>query len=50
MEIILMCGIIILITGFVTSNKTGATSEAGTAFLSGAPEFTLGVGFVLPDL
>jgi hypothetical protein len=24
------------------SNKTGATSGAGTAYLSGAPEFTLG--------
>jgi hypothetical protein len=34
------------------SNMTGATSGAGTAYPSGAPEFTLGflLGFVLLDL
>ena len=30
----------ITINNFIKSNTTGATSGAGTAYLSGAPEFT----------
>ena len=33
------------ITGFVTINTTGASSGAGTAYPSGAPEFTRGFTF-----
>ena len=42
----------LFITIFCANLKTGATSGAGTAYPSGAPEFTprFLVGFVLLDL